>query len=119
MSILIKHELVEKPDVCFECMFRDSVEDVYEGDGLYKKISRCRLSPEEIEDPYRTINWQMNNVEEWCPIVDADREKGEWIPSENGMFVHCSKCGCYWESGIVKNCNMEFCPSCGTDMRGD
>ena len=42
------------------------------------------------------------------------REKGEWIPSENGMFVHCSKCGCHWESGIVKNCNMEFCPSCGS-----
>ena len=47
------------------------------------------------------------------PSVQPEQEAGEWIPSENEMFVHCSKCGCQWESGLVKNCNMIFCPSCG------
>ena len=67
------------------------------------------------------IHGGVISVSEIIELLSAhpEQEKGEWIPSENEMFVHCSNCGCQWESDLVKNCNMEFCPSCGKYNGGE
>ena len=57
------------------------------------------------------------------PSVQPERPKGEWIPMFNGKF----KGGAYWFSCSkcnrivpeVRNGSWNFCPNCGTDMRGD
>ena len=60
--------ILDIPDCCAECHFRDKLEEHYLGDGHYTKISRCRLAPYTIEDPWRDIRWQMMHKESWCPI---------------------------------------------------
>ena len=51
-------------------------------------------------------------------IESANREKGEWIDHEcDSEFYRCSKCHICWTKGEVDNCNMNFCPNCGADMR--
>ena len=53
-------------------------------------------------------------------------KRGEWkeISEYNGWgdtHYRCSVCGEEWflEDGTPKQNNMNFCPQCGADMRGD
>ena len=59
----------------------------------------------------------------------ADRPQGEWIRNrywsrgvgmgeEYGFFYKCSMCEYEVESGYTR-CGFNYCPYCGTDMRGD
>lgn len=65
---------IEMPGTCSECPFRTPSEYFHMGDGLYKKISRCQFAPESLEDPWRNINWQIYNREDWCPLKPAEAE---------------------------------------------
>ena len=56
------------PECCAECFFRSPYEEISVNVGIYKKISRCYLAPEEIEDPWRDIVWSCKNKERWCPL---------------------------------------------------
>ena len=60
----------EMPCNCFECFFRSPFEEIGVGVGLYKKISRCWFAPEDIEDPWRDVTWQMKHREDFCPLVE-------------------------------------------------
>ena len=59
---------LEMPQTCGDCPFRSSDKELNVGTGLYKRINRCLIAPEEIEDPYRDEFWQIANKEKWCPL---------------------------------------------------
>lgn len=61
---------MEMPATCGECPFCGDTQELAIGKGVYKKIGRCRLAPEEIEDPWRDIYWQVFNKEKWCPLEE-------------------------------------------------
>lgn len=68
------------PRYCADCPFRSKYEELMVEPGLYKKISRCVFTPDEIEDPYRDIVWILDNKEEWCPLKTVEeyiKLKGE------------------------------------------
>lgn len=48
-------------------------------------------------------------------LPSAERKRGEWIHYDDGDFDYdykCSLCGyAVWD-------NSDYCPNCGTDMRG-
>lgn len=58
------------PNCCAECYLRARPEEWPVEPGLYKKISRCMLATDDMEDPWRDIRWQLNHKESWCPIKD-------------------------------------------------
>ena len=62
-------------------------------------------------------------------LPSADRPQGKWIRNrywsrgvgmgeEYGFFYKCSMCEYEVESGYTR-CGFNYCPYCGTDMRGD
>lgn len=63
------------PRYCADCPFRSKYEELMVEPGLYKKISRCVFTPDEIEDPYRDIRWMCNHKEEWCPLIPIEYDK--------------------------------------------
>ena len=70
----------EIPECCAECPFRSQSEEIPVGRGVYKKICRCLLAPEEIEDPWRDLEWTCDHKEEWCPLKTVEeylQSKGE------------------------------------------
>ena len=74
--------IIDMPDCCAECYFRFGTADVYTGNGLYKKISSCKLAPKDIEDPWRDIHWQAEHKEEWCPLKPLIED-----PDKKSIFV--------------------------------
>lgn len=68
---------LEMPTTCGDCFFLSKPEYIGVGSCLYKKICRCRLSPENIEDPYREVEWFLENKEKWCPLIDNTHTKRE------------------------------------------
>lgn len=40
---------------------------------VYEEISRCMLSPDEIEDPWHETSWFYEHKEEWCPIKNLGK----------------------------------------------
>lgn len=67
---------IEMPNVCAECPFREPTEYFPAGDGLYKKFSCCQFAPDSLEDPWRSVRWQMDNKEDWCPLEPAEGSVG-------------------------------------------
>ena len=61
---------LEMPCCCNECVFSSNPEEIRVDWNLYKKISKCLLAPEDIEDPWRDVMWQVRNREEFCPLVE-------------------------------------------------
>lgn len=57
------------------------------------------------------------------PSAQPERKKGKWISTDDGWdgeYFVCSVCGCPWTliKGTPEDNGMNFCPSCGADMRG-
>lgn len=48
--------------------------------------------------------------------LENEPKKGKWITKNMGylLFEECDQCHCN-----VGTINMNFCPNCGADMRGD
>lgn len=67
---------IEMPRRCAECYFTASPEEfgVPGKPGYYEKISKCLLAPEEVEDPWRSLLWQLENKESWCPLKEYREE---------------------------------------------
>lgn len=61
---------LEAPETCSECFLRTTPELIAIQPNMYKYISCCSRSPEDVEDPWRDITWQANNKESFCPISD-------------------------------------------------
>lgn len=77
----------------------------------------------EIQMEIKAYTDIANGVKD-MPTIEPKRKKGKWIPQDhnksNGMvstlvfyYPKCSECG---HSG---NYDMNFCPNCGADMRGE
>lgn len=51
------------------------------------------------------------------PLISEDRPQGKWLPNYTSQFINpgrqCSLCG------KIVEFSENFCPNCGTDMRGD
>lgn len=65
---------IEMPKTCSDCPFHMPIEYFPAGDGLYKKISSCRFAPDWLEDPWRSVQWQLDNKEDWCPLENVETE---------------------------------------------
>lgn len=63
---------IEMPETCSECYFRSSFEEFGVGSGFYRKISRCLLAPNDMEDTWRDIHWQIEHRETWCPLEEVE-----------------------------------------------
>lgn len=64
---------LKEPETCSECPFKSLLEPIAVESNLFKYISKCSLAPDEIEDPWRDIAWQLENKESFCPICNADK----------------------------------------------
>lgn len=52
-----------------------------------------------------------------APIVEAEPVRhGRWVSVYEGEWLKCSECESHWASGLVDNCNMYYCPTCGARM---
>lgn len=80
-------------------------------------ISRSALL-EEFKEPGFLMSAIIRHTIGKAPAIDAEPVRhGRWIrPAFDPAWVKCSECGCYWEGGIVENCNMYYCPNCGAKM---
>ena len=48
------------------------------------------------------------------------RERGEWVLTDARFAeMSCSLCGFTYYGEYDKECMSDFCPNCGSDMRGD
>lgn len=68
---------IEMPKTCGDCMFHIASQEIgvpgYPG--FYEKISRCMFCPPTIEDGWRSLLWQCENKERWCPLRRASAKK--------------------------------------------
>ena len=65
----------DEPETCSECPFIGKLEyipDYDSSDWLYRKIAKCKLAPESIEDPWMEERWLYNNKPEWCPLKPVE-----------------------------------------------
>lgn len=60
--------VIDMPKTCSECYFCGDTTELPVGNGLYKKVARCFLAKNNIEDPWRNVWWQLDNKEVWCPL---------------------------------------------------
>lgn len=63
-------------------------------------------------------------IKAWNRRTEPERKKGEWLYKPNEYdddTYECSQCGEPWTliEGTPKENNMNFCPNCGAEMRGD
>lgn len=64
---------LEKPKCCNDCMFHTSeMSPVRNKFGFYKLIINCKLIPDDEEDGWHDFNWGETNIQEWCPIREAN-----------------------------------------------
>lgn len=69
MSIIVPD--LNMPENCLECMFRVPTEELSVGNGMYKKISHCMFAPDELEDPWHSLQWMLHNKEKYCPLKEV------------------------------------------------
>ena len=61
----------DEPKSCSECRFighTNYIRDYDSNDNLYRRIVRCEIAPQSIEDPWMEVDWLFNNKPEWCPL---------------------------------------------------
>lgn len=71
------------------------------------------------EDCYKAINDTCDrHIKEIKNLPSADvveRKKGKWLEHDKD-WAKCSECECKWEWSVVIDCNMEYCPNCGSEL---
>lgn len=65
---------IEMPSNCALCPFVEEPQELYIEPGIYKKISKCKFCPDSMEDGWRSLVWQIENKETWCPLKTANVE---------------------------------------------
>lgn len=84
-----------------------------DADELIKELHRRYEEPEDLhydEDWYAGIITAEVLVD-GMPTIEAERKKGKWV--DDGCDTRCGECGEKQEFP-----HWQFCPNCGTDMRG-
>lgn len=64
------------------------------------------------------------DIIENIPSAEPERKKEKWLHKPNEYdddTYECSRCGEPWTliEGTPKENNMNYCPNCGADMRGE
>ena len=54
-------------------------------------------------------------------LKEQERRKGYWEDFDCGNSYRCTSCGEIWtlNDGTPAENNMNYCPKCGADMRGE
>ena len=54
-------------------------------------------------------------------MQEPERKKGRWEDFSDDNSYRCTACGEIWKlnDGKPEENNMNYCPNCGADMRGD
>lgn len=54
-------------------------------------------------------------------LKEPERRKGYWEDFDCGNSYRCTSCGEIWtlNDGTPAENNMNYCPKCGADMRGE
>ena len=54
-------------------------------------------------------------------LKEPERRKGHWEDFDCGNSYRCTSCGEIWtlNDGTPAKNNMNYCPKCGADMRGE
>ena len=54
-------------------------------------------------------------------LQEPERKKGHWEDFDCGNSYRCTSCGEIWtlNDGTPEKNNMNYCPKCGADMRGE
>lgn len=54
-------------------------------------------------------------------LQEPERKKGRWEDFGNDNSYRCTACGEIWalNDGTPEENNMNYCPNCGADMRGE
>lgn len=75
------------------------------------------------EDGVLVLMDECGNVA-YCPdnrfevIVNEEKPQGEWEFDDTDNSITCNKCGCHLWANDIFNGDANFCPNCGTDMKG-
>lgn len=67
--------VMNKPDRCIECPMSYHADDLELCGGCYKRLYRCRLEPEDVEEVYIDLHTKPD----WCPIIPFTKEMQEWL----------------------------------------
>ena len=107
-----------------------------DADALYKKVqhdeelARNRVLDTESTLPYpNNLNpsytryaaqlderTRLKDMIADAPTIEPERKPGKWLDDPDGY--KCSACGAYFEIECGDG-EMNFCPNCGSDMRGN
>ena len=96
-----------------------------EGDG--DTISRKALMKEFADFVRESNNSDFVPTPTWndavslvgsMPSAQPERKTGKWIDNDKINFPQCSECG-MWIDVMQQSGEMNFCPNCGADMRGE
>lgn len=118
MDILIRG--VEMPENCLQCAF-------FSGCGckatrsLFPDLTNVAVRAKECP----IVPVPLIDVVQNLPAADVrENVKSKWVTVEDwdgDEHYRCFACGIEWflEAGTPNENNMNFCPNCGADMRGD
>lgn len=62
--------------------------------------------------------WEEEVEERLRLLPSAERKRGEWMYLYEDNYK-CSICGSWWCCTDLQIDEMNFCPNCGSEMRGD
>ncbi len=74
--------VIKMPDTCLECPMSYHAEDLDAGEGLYKRLYRCRMEPEDLEEVYLKLNGKTD----WCPIRPMPEKANHKDYWDNGRY---------------------------------
>lgn len=63
--------IIDNPCCCAECPMRYLAEEIPLGDFKYRKLFRCKIEPENIEDIY--LEDILHKKQEWCPLKSLNK----------------------------------------------
>ena len=101
--------------MAMEALKREPCEDCISRQAAIEAMKELIIS--DIEE-YHQNNQAVNNciATVWeLPSVTPKRARGKWMTEHNKGYVQCSNC--HKRVPFCKRSN--FCPNCGTDMRGE
>ena len=87
------------------------------------EVIRCERHPHNIMDKTIPHSFAELYETEYCPLEKVERKQGKWEREHPRYGAwRCSMCGCKIDrSNPLKGniWNFNYCPNCGTDMRGE
>lgn len=106
------HINMPMPNVCMECPFAYVDCDT--------DVPGCEIM-DVLNGPDYDVYTPIGQKDKNCPLMESERKKGKWIITsefEDCYYAKCNQCNItqvfYFNKPLTN-----FCPNCGSDMRGD